>query len=61
MPSSSQAWFPSAGFDHPRVAVGESAGEAALEQMRWLDEVVVDGDERVVARRRVGVSSGRGL
>ena len=41
---------------HPGGAIGEPARDAALEQVRRLDEVVVDRDERVVAgaARRFG-------
>ena len=60
-----------AGLDDPRRAVLERGGQPPLEHVRWLDDVVVDRDHRVlhlpwrglreeqVGRRRLGVHAHR--
>ena len=47
--------------DDVRRALGERGGNAALEEVRGLDQVVVDGDDRVVPGAGLGLGQERRL
>ena len=56
-----QASPPSSVGDDARLVVRELAGEAAGEGVRWLDDVVVDRDDRVAPLARLGLGEERHL